>query len=82
MNDALHPLAREAMRVALRPRRLAEQRLEELAGGDIDVLDAAHRDLCRRLAVRPDEPPAAEALRLVHAVRDRLRSSSPTAVAA
>lgn len=73
MSADLHPLAREAMRLALRPRLEAERRLADIAGDDLAALDAAHRDLCRRLAVRPDEPPAAEALRLVHGLRDRVR---------
>jgi hypothetical protein len=82
MTDALHPLARDAMRLALRPKAEAEQRIAELAGGDLAALDEAHRDLCRRLALRPHEPPAAEALRLVHALRDRLRSAARTTLAA
>lgn len=82
MSGSLHPIAREAMQLALRPRAEAEQRLSEITGTDLAALEDAHRDLCRRLAARPCEPPAIEALRLVHALRERLRSSSTTAVAA
>jgi hypothetical protein len=64
------------MRLALRPKAEAEQRLAELAAGDSHVLDVAHRDLCRRLGSRPDDIPAAGALRLVHALRDRLRADA------
>lgn len=82
MSDELHPLAREAMRLALRPKAEAEQRLAELAAGDRAALDQAHRDLCRRLAVRPEEPPAAGALRLVHALREQLRATAQSSRAA
>lgn len=82
MSGSLHALARDAMQLALRPRAEAEQRLADIASTDLAALEDAHRDLCRRLAARPDEPPAIEALRLVHALRERLRSSSTTAVAA
>lgn len=75
MNDQLHPLAREAMRLAVRPRAEAEQRLAELAGDDLAGLDAAHRGLCRRLGARPDDYPASVALRMIHALRDQLRSA-------
>jgi hypothetical protein len=69
------------MRLALRPKAEAEQRLAELAGGDIEMLDVAHRDLCRRLGSRPDDIPAAGALRLVHALRECLRGEASAAMA-
>lgn len=75
MSDALHPVAREAMRLAVRPKAEADARLAELAGGDVAALDTAHRDLCRRLGARPDDYPASVALRMVHALRDQLRSA-------
>lgn len=83
LNDgALHPLARLAIGQIGRPTAEVERAIAEAAAGDVDAVEAARRDLCRRLGSRPDDVAASFALRFVHALRDRLQATSTTAEAA
>lgn len=73
----LHPLARHAMRLIGRPTAEARRSVAEAAAGDLDAVETARRDLCRRLGLRPDDVPASFALRLLHELRDELSSGRP-----
>lgn len=70
--NTLHPLARHAMELIGRPMREARRSIAEEAAGRVEAVEAARRDLCRRLGARPDDVPAAFALRLLHELRDTL----------
>ena len=70
--NTLHPLARHAMNLIGRPIREVRRSIADAAAGDLDAVEAARRDLCRRLGARPDDVPAAFALRLLHELRDTL----------
>jgi len=72
----LHPLARHAMSLIGRPLAEARRSIADAAAGDLDAVEAARRDLCRRLGVRPDDVPASVALRLLHELRDELRAEA------
>jgi len=72
----LHPLARHAMRLIGRPLDEARRSIADAAAGDLDAVETARRDLCRRLGVRPDDVRAAFALRLLHELRDEMQSGA------
>ena len=79
--DTLHPLARHAIKLIGRPMREARRSVADAAGGELDAVEAARRDLCRRLGARPDDVPAAFALRLLHELRDTLAAERSTTTA-
>lgn len=79
--DDLHPLARRARLLVGHPLGEVRQVLEEAAGGDLDAVEAARRDLLRWRGDHPDDVAGHFALRHLHALRDeiadRAREAAP-----